>query len=367
MVIRKLGIITHYDVHNHGALLQLTALIRVLQSKGIQAKALQFDKNYDFIGRDLKAKYEISAKSLGLYLKYLKQKGLGWTLYNYRKRKTLNAYKSNQSLIGDYYSDSPILDCVIIGSDEVFALHTGPTPVFFGHCLPSDNVISYAGSFGPTTIEDVKSLHCESFIQSGLNAMKGISVRDVNSANVVTALTNNSPEIVVDPVLLYGFADEINKLERPIQQKYLLVYAYDNRMNSDEEVNAIKEYAASKNLKIISPGFYHKWCDTNVNVDPINLLAYFKYADEVITDTFHGSIMSIITGARFAVRTRESNHLKLTSLLNEYSLANRIFTDWKCLNDTLSALINYEEVNHRVCKRRDESMAVLNSLLARCI
>ena len=45
----KYGIITHYDVHNHGALLQLNGLKQVLNSLGIEANALQFDKNYDFL------------------------------------------------------------------------------------------------------------------------------------------------------------------------------------------------------------------------------------------------------------------------------------------------------------------------------
>ena len=43
----KFGIITHYDVHNHGAILQLNALKEFLSGKGIEAQALQFDKNYD--------------------------------------------------------------------------------------------------------------------------------------------------------------------------------------------------------------------------------------------------------------------------------------------------------------------------------
>lgn len=59
----KYGIITHYDVHNHGALLQLNGLKQVLMQQGIEAFALQFDKNYDFMGRAMKAKYEVSVKS----------------------------------------------------------------------------------------------------------------------------------------------------------------------------------------------------------------------------------------------------------------------------------------------------------------
>ena len=177
----QFGIITHYDVHNHGAILQLTALIRVLTQKGIEAKALQFDKNYDFLGIELKSKYNVSIKSIGFYLTYLFQMGFKKTVFNIKKRRILNSFKIQNELIGAYYSKIDSLSAVIVGSDEVFALHTGPTPVFFGHALPSNNVFAYAGSFGPTTIDDVKFRHCEAFVSSGLRSMKKVSVRDLNS------------------------------------------------------------------------------------------------------------------------------------------------------------------------------------------
>lgn len=364
--MKKIGIITHYDVHNHGALLQLTGLIRVLAEKGIEAKALRFDKNYDFMGHALKAKYDVSVKSFGIYFKYLRDKGVGCTRYNYRKRATLNRYKADTGIIGDYYSESARLDAVIVGSDEVFALHTGPTPVFFGHCLPTDNVISYAGSFGPTTVADVDRLHCRQLISSGLGAMKAVTVRDANSADVVENLLGSRPRIVVDPVLLYGYKKEISTLPKPPHADYLLVYAYDNRMNDPEEVNAIKAYAKSHGLRTLSPGFYHSWCDVNVDTDPIGLLAYFRNATEVVTDTFHGSVMSIITGAKLAVKTRESNHFKLSNLLAEYGISDRIFNDWGRLADTMAPDIDYGKVNREVEKRRSESMDILDAMLKDC-
>lgn len=364
--MKKFGIITHYGVHNHGAVLQLTALIRVLASKGIEAKALQFEKNYDFIDRSLRAKYQISLKSIPVYLKFIRERGIGNFTYNFRKRKTLERFKHDNNLIGDYYSSSPQLDGVIVGSDEVFALHTGANLPFFGHALPTNNVISYAGSFGPTTINDVYRLHCRAFIASGLGAMKFVSVRDANSAEVVENLLGIRPPIVVDPVLLYGYKDEIASLPTPKIKDYLLIYAYDNRMNNPEEVNAIKDYAKTRGLKILSPGFYHSWCDINVDVDPIRLLAFFKNATEVITDTFHGSVMSIITGAKFAVKTRESNHFKLSNLLAEYGLSDRIFTDWSDLPQVMAPEIDYAKVNAEVERRRDESMAHLDRMLALC-
>ena len=219
----KYGIITHYDVHNHGALLQLNGLKQVLNNLGIEAYALQFDKNYDFMGRTLKAKYELSLKSISIYIKFLIERGIKSTLFNYNKRKLLNRYRTSQNLIGQYYTECGELDGVIVGSDEVFALHTGPTPAFFGHALPSKKVFAYGGCFGPTTIADIDSYHCRAFVASGLGSMCGLGMRDRNSINIARELTDIKPELVCDPVILYGYEKELEAYNRPIREPYLLV------------------------------------------------------------------------------------------------------------------------------------------------
>lgn len=354
----KFGIITHYDVHNHGALLQLNALIQVLANKGIEAYALQFDKNYDFLGVKLKSKYNISIKSIPFYLKYLKEQGLKKTLFNIKKRKILEKFKREQLLIGGYYTDEKDLNAVIIGSDEVFALHTGPTPVFWGYALPSDNVFVYAGCFGPTTIKDITKKHCLSFVKGGLENMKALSVRDKNSYDIIKALTGKNAEMVCDPVLLYGYKKELKQQSKINLKPYLLIYAYDSNMNDATEIQAIRKYAKAHNLQIISAGFYHQWCDKNINVDPIRLLSYFRDAHSVITDTFHGSVMSILTNAEFAVKLR-GNGNKLGNLLEEYGLTERIITPDKGLNQLFSAKINWNNVNAELSKRRKDSMDYL--------
>ena len=72
----KIGIITHYDVHNHGALLQLFGLVSFLRERGFEAFALKYSKNYDFMDADSFNKYNISIKSIPFYFRYLKQNGL---------------------------------------------------------------------------------------------------------------------------------------------------------------------------------------------------------------------------------------------------------------------------------------------------
>lgn len=359
----KVGIITHYDVHNHGAMLQLYSLKKVLELKGIDAKALRFEKNFDFRGIEVKSKYYLSFKSIPIYFQYLLKGGIKKFVYNIRKRNILKKFKCNHCLIGDYYTKIENIDAVIIGSDEVFALHTGLTPAFWGFALPSDKIFSYAGSFGPTTLDFIYLHHCDSFVMAGLKSLKAISVRDKNSKNIIQQLLGITPELVCDPVILYGFQKEILKMKSPQKFAYLLVYAYDNRMNDRDEIAAIKEYAAKHSLKIVSPGFYHNWCDYNINVDPIDLLSYFRFADKVITDTFHGSIMSLITGANFAVKVRDENKNKLYSLLSDYDLTDRIIIDYSLLEAVYNRVINWSAVNILIEKQREYSINFLDKML----
>lgn len=358
----KYGIITHYDVHNHGALLQLNGLAKVLKGQGISASALQFEKSYDFLGLEIKAKYEISLKSVGIYLNYLKERGLGQTLYNYKKKKILEAFKAQEKLVGDYYSECENLDGVVVGSDEVFALHTGPTPAFFGHALPTNKVFSYAGCFGPTTIEEVERLHCRPFVSSGLSNMIGLGMRDQNSIHIAEELTGKKAELVCDPVILYGYEKEMANMTRPMKEKYMVLYSYDGKF--EESAEEIKDYARKHGLKIVSPGFYQKWADENVNVDPVNLLAWFKGAECVVTNTFHGCVMSIICETPMAVRLR-GNANKLFNLMTEYEIVDREFGNGNSLENILGEKVNWAIVNEQVKARRAQSLDYLKRMIAK--
>lgn len=358
----KIGIITHYDVHNHGAILQLNAFVKILAGKNIESYALQFEKNYDFIGHALKSKYNIGMHSIPIYMKYLQQQGVKKTAFNVKKKQLLEGFKKVHKLVGDYYAESPDLDAVCIGSDEVFALHTGPTPAFFGYALPSDYVFSYAASFGPTVLEDINTRHCSSFVKYGIGGLQEISVRDKNSKDIIEQLTGRIPQLVCDPVLLYGYGPEMRENVPVDLDNFLLIYAYDSNMNNDAEVQKIRDFAKRENLTVASVGFYHKWCDRNINVDPVQLLHYFKKAKHVVTDTFHGSVLSIVTNSNFAVIPRNNSN-KLLNLLTEYGLTDRIVHARDSLPDILNNAIRFEAVNEELARRRAESM----SFLEKCI
>ena len=247
-----------------------------------------------------------------------------------------------------------------MGSDEVFALHTGPTPAFFGHALPSKKVFAYGGCFGPTTIEEVERLNCKAFVASGLDSMAGLGMRDQNSISIAYELTGKKAELVCDPVILYGYEKELENAQKPLSEPYMVVYSYDGKFEESKEL--IKAYARSKGLKIVSPGFYQKWADINVNVDPIELLHWFKGADCVVTNTFHGCVMSIITGREMAVRLR-GNANKLLNLMQEYCIDGRIFGKAKSLDDVFAEPVDWKVVDYQIKERRHSSMDYLKRMI----
>ena len=359
----KYGIITHYDVHNHGAFLQLNGLCKVLKREfNIDAQALQFNKNYDFAEAGVKEKFRFSLKSIIYFINYIRERGIRVFLFNIKKKKVFSDFVKRENLIGSKSSQSDRLDGVIIGSDEVFSLHLGPTPELFGYNLPSDNVFSYAGCFGATNLSDVKALNCEKFVREGLNSMRGLSMRDQNSIYITKELTGRDAELVVDPVILYGYTKELEVLSNPRLPKYLLVYAYESRLNDPKEYQTIIDYAHNNGMIVVCPGFYHGWADKNINTDPVELLRYFKYAECVVTDTFHGCVMSLITGTDMAVVIRD-NANKLLNLMNEYHIGDRrIDKSWQ-LDKIFCKKVDWAATNVEIEHRRVLSMQYLRKMI----
>ncbi len=368
MTMKKTGIITHYDVHNHGAHLQLYALSQRLRELGYDAKALRFQKNYDFMGgAEVGKKYNISIRSIPTYIKYTLSNGVDRTIYNINKRKTLADFRSTHGLVGEYYSEAQNLEAVVIGSDEIFSVEAGPNPWYYGIGVPCDYEISYAASFGPTTLQMIDEHNVGSMVEAGLKNLKHIAVRDRNSADIVEHYIGKRPTIVCDPVLLYDFPEQFNsetveRFKREHTEKYCIVYSYDYNMNDDQAVKAIKEYAYKRGLSIYSVGYFHRWCDKNIDVDPLDVLKWFMCAEIVFTDTFHGSVISLETGTQFISMIR-GNGNKLAFLLEQYGVADRKVLGFSDIEEIVKTPIDYSTVNQTISRIRNESLLFLKKAL----
>lgn len=358
----KVGIITHYDVHNHGAILQMYALQQVIRELDHNVEGLTFQKRYNFIDSELSKKYEISLKSIPYYTKYLFQNGINKTYFNYRKKQILDLFKKNKKMIGCSTKDSKNLDAIFIGADEVFSIEIGITPEFWGGDIECKDIFSYAGCFGPTTLQSIEDKNAKDFILKGIERLKKISVRDKNSKDIIEELSQKKALLVCDPVILYGYIEEIKKFEIPRKEKYILVYSYDNNMNKKEEIENIKRFAKKEKMKILSVGFYHEWCDESINVSPVDLIRYIKNAEYVFTDTFHGTVISLITNTQFITKVH-TNANKLGFLLEEYNMDTRKTKDFSNIEEIVKSSINYNEVNRVIDERREVSLNYLKECL----
>lgn len=128
---------------------------------------------------------------------------------------------------------------------------------------------------------------------------------------------------------------------------YVIVYAYSGRITEKEAV-AIQAFAHKRGKKTLSIGVRQAFTDEYVCVDPFTMLAYFKNADYVITDTFHGTVFSIKYQIPFATIIRESNKEKLSDLLLRFNLIDRKVYNILDLGDILSKELNVECLQDKI-------------------
>lgn len=231
----------------------------------------------------------------------------------------------------------------------------------FGEGLNANRVITYAASFGATTIVKLQQLGIKNTVANLLTKLAQISVRDTNSVKVVADLTARVPVMNVDPVLIYDY-----KREMPSSvdlKDYMIVYTYPGRITDKDEIEAIRSYAKSRRLLLVTIGHYFPWCDKTIVPHPFEVLAYFKNATCIVTDTFHGSVFSIKFNKQFCTIVRGMNSNKLTSLLEQFGLSRRIANDVSKLPAIMESKIDYAPVNKKIEEERECSIAYLKENL----
>lgn len=241
---KKIGIMSMQRIINYGSFLQAYGLKKMIES--ISKSEVEF-VDYRF-GTDitdrLKRKQERTESVMDKVLK-------NRTPWNYLKK--MQFFKEiERRLIQDLKAmgvDELNYDCrvdtLVIGSDEVFNC-LQPYPVgyskqLFGDGFEGNKLVSYAASFGSTRYEDLVETGIVQEIKTMLSKFAAISVRDENSAHIVKQLLGYDPEIHMDPVLMYDFAQEIAEYKTS-EKDYIILYAYTGRLSREEECY-IKKFA----------------------------------------------------------------------------------------------------------------------------
>lgn len=360
----KVGIMSMQRIINYGSYMQALALKTLVEGLG-----------HEVVFVDYKARPSIQHRRSAAYWlqrsrRAIKDTTLFWTFANMYRGRPVN-YRSKEILRKDEQAFLPALkelgidhdhyhyhtkvDVLIIGSDEVFnclqnADTVGYSLELFGKNNKAKRLISYAASFGDTTLERLNEFRVSKTIGRYLNRFNELSVRDGNSAQIVKSLTGREPYQHFDPVLIGGI--ENMQWTDNAESGYIAVYAYPNRITS-EEGEMISAFAKEKGLRVLSiaaaqkqPGF--------INIQPCTpyeIIPYFRNADYVVTDTFHGTIFSIINHIPFAVYCRSpqdvsySNSAKLIDLLRKLNLTDRLVSQANSLETVFSREIDFSVID----------------------
>ena len=349
----KIGIMTWHYGANHGAILQAYALKKVIEDMGHETVLLPFERNMEHyvprvISRDEKRlKYSI--------------KGIERKLFHDKKKRIFKSFKNAYFKVVE--KGTPV-DAVCLGSDEVFDISTGYTPDMFGEGY--ENVFAYAPTFARTNLEDISERKLMKHISERLDNINDLSARDDNTKNIILELTGRDVEIVLDPTLLYGFDKEkdfSSKYSDKWPNGYIVLYSYLYNFNSKEEIKSVKDFAKANKLPVISLGYYHSWCDECINADPMEFLGIMNNASYVVTDTFHGTVFSILFNRQFCCFFKDYNVNKMSFLLNQFGLYRRRCNTVDELADKLSVSIDYSDINLRLVQMREKSKSYLQRAL----
>ena len=374
----KIGIMTMQRIRNYGSYLQAYGLKKLIEGLGHEVVFVDYktEPPAEVIGTLKANKYYRVLKSMWRKIRIGKNK----LIRMFRSEKSSEFSRFIETFEKQYLKELGVpkerqyrteVDVLVIGSDEVFNCTQGDGVGFSRQLFGAENragkVISYAASFGNTTLEKLEKNKIREEVQRLLKGFSALSVRDRNSFEIVKTLTGKEPELNLDPVLIYDFQEDIQDMVT--EEGYIIVYAYNNRI-SEEEGRAICDFARARSKKLIAISGEQSFCDEYVYCKPLQMLSYFKHADYVITDTFHGTIFSVINHRKFATLVRRDedakgygNQEKLGYLLEKLGLKSRRVDNIKELPEILDQEIDYTAVDILLEKERRRTLEYLKSHL----
>lgn len=352
----KTGIVTFQNTNNYGALLQNFALQQAVSKLGHIAETINYKDKY-------------ISKPYGIA--HLKNKGLfaylfgvlGYIIYLPRTKKckefkqkikySVPLKKENLKSLNSEY------DNFIAGSDQVWNYKlTGLDDAYLMDFVEDKSKCnSYAASLGFSELEENK----RGRYINNLSSYNIITVREKAGETLLRDILKREVETVVDPCLLLSY-DEWQKviIEPKTDKHFILVYQLGF---SPVLVEQAVKVAKRENKKIVFLPFpvgkpaFGKY---DVFAGPSELLGYIKKADYVFTDSFHGTLFSILFNKQFYTKisgTHAGIGSRISDMLAIFGLEKRL-VEYTDLNET----IDFENINPIITIQRERSLKILNKI-----
>jgi len=265
---------------------------------------------------------------------------------------------------------------IVVGSDQLWSPSGLPTN-FYNLMFVPDHIpkVAYASSFGVSQIPFFQTARTRHFLQR----LDSISMRENSGQAIVKKLTGREVPVVVDPTLLLDVWqwEEVITRHRPVEEPYL--FAYFLGPNPDHRKQAQK-LAAHTGLKLVAMRHMDQFAaadeafgdEAPFDVGPEKFLNFIRHAEYVCTDSFHGTVFSVLHHKQFitfdrysqnsAIAATTSRNSRIESLCENLALTKRRFRG--SIVEEMMEPICYDQVDQRVATRRQESYDYLKAALS---
>lgn len=353
----KIAIITFHRAINYGAALQTYALFQYLQDKGHSVVVLDYRSSY--LERSYKLHFSrsiVDIKKILLSPLSLKKKYL---FRNFLRRNICITDRIQEK--SELIEQSKLYDYVIVGSDQVWnARWSDYDDAYLLSFCPEQKRISYAASIGKESITEKE----KEWLEKQLKKFKKISVREKSGKKLLGFLEDVDVRVNCDPVVLLRKEQWESIAVRVTEKNFILVYMLVPSTLIMRSAECISN-STGKKIVLINDNIRKQYnAKYKRNISPEEFLGLFKSADYVITNSFHGTMFSILFEKAFYVVLQEyegAPNARFTDLLSDLCLEQRIISDVKDVNS--DDTIDYAQVKKRLLQVRKKTDEYFDELM----
>ncbi|MCH5248452.1 MAG: polysaccharide pyruvyl transferase family protein [Lachnospiraceae bacterium] len=324
MSTKKVAIITlFYKNYNYGAILQAYALQREIEKIGYECEVINLDRSVLSVETIKRISKNIIVKAKKILTSFLplKRNRVVSSQLSIKRARFETFMKDHVKQTESVYNCNnikkliPLYDIFVSGSDQVWSPISGRPETFLSFVPPSKLKVAYAASIGADTI----SQKYADYIKPMLERYDAISVREQRAKEIVDEILQNKDSVVsLDPTLLLQ-SDEWDMLAKPVRtlenKNYVLLYYIGEADNGWYQGY---DYAKSGEMEIVNIA-YNKMSYSKRDYEHSDILYYdvgpgeflwlIKNAKCILTDSFHGTVFSIIYHKPFYVCKRDSENI----------------------------------------------------------
>lgn len=374
----KIGILTQPLHNNYGGLLQAYALKEVLQSLGHeviiinrQSKKVSTFRKYGSVVKSILIGRTIAQNVL---LNESFKEEISRETRKFREKYIPNLTHLITDNEGMQDLNNMGFDAYVVGSDQCWRPRYSPSirNYFLDFAINDNRVkrIAYAASFGVSHWEfsNEDTISCSELLKK----FNAISVREDSAIDQIKNKLGRTDAIhVLDPTMLLSkehYNDLVESEKNPVSPGNLNVYVLDRTPEKDKLVRQIEAKLQLKAFEILPVKRLNEQKVTKDNMEdfvypnPASWIRGFQDAKFVVTDSFHGTVFSILHNVPFVVIGNIERGLsRFQSLLKLFGLEDRLITDVDPIKIEYftDKKIDWARVNKILDKEREKSLEFL--------